>query len=133
MKATYNYAYIFIFYSLPSFALFLSFRAEINSLESSLSTLRDKYQHDLDAAPSGAVSVLPQFNINTRFTLNQDEGSYSLTIETECPLDTVVLQCDVPVDLQEVDKSLAAISYTPPDPEVLFTASLLHYFLSHLK
>ena len=59
-----------------------------------------------------------------RFTLNQDDGSYTLSIETECPLDTVVLQCDVPVDLQEVDKSMAAVSYTP-DPEVRSLNNLL--------
>ena len=66
-----------------------------------------------------------------RFTLNQDDGSYTLSIETECPLDTVVLQCDVPVDLQEVDKSMAAVSYTPPDPEVLSLSDPdLTYFIS---
>ena len=28
------------------------------------------------------------------------------------------LQSSVPVDIQEVDKSTAVISYSPPDPEV---------------
>ena len=44
----------------------LSPSAEISSLESSLSTLQDRYQDDLEAAPPGAVSALPQFSVNNR-------------------------------------------------------------------
>ena len=103
-------------------------RAEIGSIESSLSAARASYHSVLEGGPTGAISALPQFTINDRFILNQDEGLYTLSIETECPLDMVVLQCDVPVDLQEVDKSMAAVSYTPPDPEVT-TLPLPHYLL----
>ena len=39
-----------------------------------------------------AVSLHVQFEINDRFTLNQDEAWYTLAIETQMPLDTVMLQ-----------------------------------------
>lgn len=42
-------------------------------------------------------------------------------------------QSNVPLDLQEIDKSSAVVSYTPPDPEVCSTSLnflLLLYSLS---
>jgi Bardet-Biedl syndrome 7 protein len=63
------------------------------------------------------VSALPAFQVNDKFSLNQDEAWYTLSIELQCPIDMVVLQSDVPVDLQEVDKSSAVVSHSPPDPE----------------
>ena len=64
------------------------------------------------------MSALPQFPINDRFVLNQDEAWYTLSIELQVPIDTIMLQSNVPLDVQDVDKSSAVVSYTPPDTEV---------------
>ena len=78
--------------------------------------------------------------MNDRFSLNQEEAWYTLSIELQSPIDMVLLQVcrdiciyseiislvcvcvcsqsDVPVDLQEVDKTSAVVSHSPPDPEV---------------
>ena len=51
--------------------------------------------------------------------------SASITVSTssihspQVPLDMLLLQCNVPVDIQEIEKSTAVISYSPPDPKVL--------------
>ena len=67
--------------------------------------------------------------------LNQDEAWYTLSIETQVPIDTVLLQVNAiitvilllcwsllqsntPIDLQEVESSTAIVSYSPPDPDV---------------
>ena len=41
---------------------------------------------------SDALSALPQFLINDKFVLNQDEAWYTLSIELQTPIDMVVLQ-----------------------------------------
>ena len=41
---------------------------------------------------SDALSALPQFPINDKFVLNQDEAWYTLSIELQTPIDMVVLQ-----------------------------------------
>ena len=41
---------------------------------------------------SGAVSALPAFQVNDKFSLNQDEAWYTLSIELQSPIDMVVLQ-----------------------------------------
>ena len=76
-----------------------------------------------------------QFPVNDKFVLNQDEAWYTLLIETQIPIDTVLLQvtsqqsysiaivfvnvqCNAPVDIQDVERSTAIVSYSPPDPDV---------------
>ena len=76
-----------------------------------------------------------QFPVNDKFVLNQDEAWYTLLIETQVPIDTVLLQvtsqqsysiaivfinvqCNAPVDIQDVERSTAIVSYSPPDPDV---------------
>lgn len=41
---------------------------------------------------SNALSALPQFEINDKFVLNQDEAWYTLSIELQSPIDMVVMQ-----------------------------------------
>lgn len=42
----------------------------------------------------------------------------SLSLSQQMPIDTLLFQCDVPVDLQEVERSTAVMSYSPPNPKV---------------
>lgn len=39
-----------------------------------------------------------------------------LHLEISMPIDTVLLQCDVPVELLEADSNVAIVSVTPPAP-----------------
>jgi Bardet-Biedl syndrome 7 protein len=94
-------------------------REEVEGLESRVGGAKEQYQKTVTAAQRGsnALSALPQFQINDKFALNQDEAWYTLSIELQSPIDMVVLHSDVPIDLQEVDKSSAVVSHSPPDSE----------------
>ena len=41
---------------------------------------------------SKTMSALPQFLVNDKFVLNQDEAWYTLSIELQVPIDTIMLQ-----------------------------------------
>lgn len=69
-------------------------RKEISSLESKISEAKERYQHTVFSAKdsSKTMSALPQFPINDKFVLNQDEAWYTLSIELQVPIDTIMLQ-----------------------------------------
>ncbi len=69
-------------------------RQEIASLESKVSTAKERYQETIYSAKEsqGTLSALPAFDVNDKFVLNQDEAWYTLSIEIQVPLETVVLQ-----------------------------------------
>ena len=158
----------------------------MESLEARVSQAKERYQSTVYSAKDSreTLSALPQFPVNDKFVLNQDEAWYTLSIELQIPIDTVMLQVNgkcvcvgwgegkgdcrekgeergqsvaciictlyhmsppllsslslflqsnVPLDLQEVDKSSAVVSYTPPDPEVCSTSLNLLLFLYFLS
>lgn len=50
--------------------------------------------------------------------LSKTDSSYILTLEAPTPIDNVFLQSDVPVDLLDVEKNSAVVSYSQAEPEV---------------
>ena len=44
------------------------------------------------AGSGGTLASVPLLQVNDKFQLNQDEACYTLSIETEVPLDLVMLQ-----------------------------------------
>ncbi len=66
------------------------FSAEIEELQHRVLMEREKYQ--MSAASSAAVSAVPQFSMNDRFALSRDDASYTLSIEVQMAIDTVLLQ-----------------------------------------
>ncbi|CAB1325604.1 unnamed protein product [Coregonus sp. 'balchen'] len=51
---------------------------------------REKYQQTSQS--STAISAMPVFNVNDKFTLCQDDASYSLTLEVQTAIDNLLLQ-----------------------------------------
>ncbi|KAK3724948.1 hypothetical protein QZH41_017162, partial [Actinostola sp. cb2023] len=96
-------------------AKFANLREEIDLLQQQVLKEREKYQRT--AQSSSALSAIPQFAINDRFALNRDDASYTLSIEVQIPIDNVLLQSDVPIDLLDVDKNSAVVSYSACDVE----------------
>jgi len=88
---------------------------DIEYLQQTVLNERDKYQQT--ALSDTAVSAVPPFNINDRFFLSHEDASYTLSIEVQMPIDTILLQSDVPVDLLDVEKNSAVVSYSTCDPE----------------
>ncbi|KAJ3587558.1 hypothetical protein NHX12_011155 [Muraenolepis orangiensis] len=90
-------------------------RLELEQLQGRVLQGRERYQQT--AQSSTAVSAVPVFSINDKFTLCQDDASYSLTLEVQTPIDNLLLQSDVPIDLLDVDKNSAVVSFSECDSE----------------
>ncbi|XP_048390494.1 Bardet-Biedl syndrome 7 protein isoform X4 [Stegostoma tigrinum] len=93
----------------------INIRVELEQLQMKVLQEREKYQQS--AQSSAAVSAVPVFSVNDKFTLNRDDASYSLTIEVQTAIDNVLLQSDVPIDLLDVDKNSAVVSFSGCDAE----------------
>ncbi|XP_030047637.1 BBSome complex member BBS7 [Microcaecilia unicolor] len=92
-----------------------SLRSELEQLQFKVLQEREKYQQS--AQSSTAVSAVPVFSVNEKFTLNRDDASYSLILEVQTAIDNVLVQSDVPVDLLDVDKNSAVVSFSGCDSE----------------
>ena len=66
----------------------------MEGLESRVTQARERYQQTVLSAKDSreTVSALPSFPVNDRMVLNQDEAWYTLSIETQVPIETVMLQ-----------------------------------------
>lgn len=66
----------------------------MEALESRVSQAKERYQKAVYAARDSreTLSALPQFPVNDKFVLNQDEAWYTLSIELQVPIDMVMLQ-----------------------------------------
>ncbi|CAG04657.1 unnamed protein product, partial [Tetraodon nigroviridis] len=90
-------------------------RAELEQLQVRVLQGREQYQQTSQS--STALSGVPIFSINDKFTLCQDDASYSLTLEVQTAIDNLLLQSDVPIDLLDVDKNSAVVSFSECDSE----------------
>ncbi|TNN47959.1 Bardet-Biedl syndrome 7 [Liparis tanakae] len=90
-------------------------QAELEQLQVKVLQGREQYQQTSQS--STAVSAVPVFSINDKFTLSQDDASYSLTLEVQTAIDNLLLQSDVPIDLLDVDKNSAVVSFSECDSE----------------
>uniref|UniRef100_G3PWM5 Bardet-Biedl syndrome 7 protein homolog n=1 Tax=Gasterosteus aculeatus aculeatus TaxID=481459 RepID=G3PWM5_GASAC len=90
-------------------------RAELEQLQVKVLQGREQYQQTSQS--STAVSAVPVFSINDKFTLCQDDASYSLTLEVQTAIDNLLLQSDVPIDLLDVDKNSAVVSFSECNSE----------------
>ena len=80
--------------------------------------MRETYQATL--TNNDTLSQLKSFQINEKFELNRDDASYMLTIEADVPIDNVLLQCDVPIDLLDSEKNTCVLSHSDCDENVRF-------------
>lgn len=88
-------------------------------LQTHVNKERERYQsasHNSHA--TNLVSAIPKLNINDRFTLSQADASYLLSVEVQTTIDNVLLQSDVPLDILDVEKNSAVVSFSACDPEV---------------
>lgn len=74
---------------------------------------------------SKVLSQLKAFQINDKFELSKDDASYTLSIESEVPIDNVLLQCDVPIDLLDTNKNACVVSHSDCDETV---CDILFYY-----
>ena len=91
-------------------------KEEMDRLQNNVLKMRETYQQTLNNPKT--LSQLKMFQINEKFELNRDDASYTLSIEAEVPIDNVLLQCDVPIDLLDSDKNSCVLSYSDCDENV---------------
>lgn len=91
-------------------------RTEIDDLQTRVLRERDQYQAATQSAFPG-ISAVPFFSINDKMTLNRSDASYLLGLEVQTAIDNVLLQSDVPIDLLDVEKNSAVVSYSTCDTD----------------
>lgn len=77
-----------------------------------------------------ALTTIRQFHVNDRFEINRDDATYHLALESEIPIESVLLQCDVVLDILDVEKNSAVMSFSDCDPKVMQYDSWLECFVS---
>lgn len=65
-------------------------RKEIEELQRRVKTERETYQQASKA--DNAVSAVPIFDVNDKFTLNKEDASYTLCLELQMSIDNILLQ-----------------------------------------
>ncbi|XP_041358571.1 Bardet-Biedl syndrome 7 protein homolog isoform X2 [Gigantopelta aegis] len=93
----------------------MNLQQELDDLQKKVVDEREKYQQS--AFSNNAVSAVPCFNIKDKFVLNREDASYTMSLELQMPIDNVLLQSDVPIDLLDVEKNSAVVSYSHCSPE----------------
>lgn len=74
----------------PQLLISIPSRAELEELQVKVLQGREQYQQTSQS--STAVSAVPVFSINDKFTLCEDDASYSLTLEVQTAIDNLLLQ-----------------------------------------
>mmetsp|Transcript_38791 Transcript_38791/g.74315 ORF Transcript_38791/g.74315 Transcript_38791/m.74315 type:complete len:719 (+) Transcript_38791:332-2488(+) len=86
---------------------------DIEVLQARMQKEREKYSKVSD----DLIAVHSTFQVNDRFSLDPQDATYVLSIETPVPIFTVAVQSDVPVELLETESNVAILSTSPMDPE----------------
>ena len=89
----------------------------MDELQKKLATSRERYLERIKS-DDNALSSVREFRVNDRFEINRDDATYNLMIESEIPIDNVLLQCDVILDILDVEKNSAVMSFSDCDPKV---------------
>jgi Bardet-Biedl syndrome 7 protein len=88
-------------------------KLEIEKLQQKVSEKKARYQR----ISNELISQSPQFKVNQKFVLNPSDSTYILTIEVNSNLDCLILQSDIPLDVEDYDKNVSIMSKSLPDPE----------------
>eukprot|EP00906_Rhabdomonas_costata_P037409 RCo052665 len=76
----------------------------------------DKKKTEYSRVSEDHIAVSVDYKLKDKFILDAS-ATWILTIELDCPIDVVALQCDVDVELLDVDNSSAIISRTKPEKD----------------
>ncbi|KAJ4432478.1 hypothetical protein ANN_21097, partial [Periplaneta americana] len=90
-------------------------RFEIDEIEQKVNREREKYQAATQEKIDG-LSAIPFISINDKMTLCREDASYSLTLEVQTAIDNILIQSDVPIDLLDVERNSAVVSYSACEP-----------------
>ncbi|VDK82988.1 unnamed protein product [Litomosoides sigmodontis] len=89
-------------------------RSEIENIQEKIGKERQRYDK-ITTATNAVPLPIPHFIIHDQFKLDKEAACYSLFIELIIPIDFILLQSDVTIELPDVEGNAAIISITPPD------------------
>nr|CDP96655.1 BMA-OSM-12 [Brugia malayi] len=89
-------------------------RNEIENLQQKIDKEQQRY-NEITVGKDAVSVVIPNFIIHDQFKLDKETICYSLIIELTIPIDFVLLQSDITIELLDVEKNAAVVSITPPD------------------
>lgn len=115
------------------------FRTELEELELKVREERERYEESTHGNPNSLTMIQP-FSINDRFVLDRETSCYLLAIELVIPIEYVVLQVcelcltnlnnkkniqsDADVELMDIARSTAVVSFTKPPQDGVSHLSL---------
>ncbi|XP_018568735.1 Bardet-Biedl syndrome 7 protein homolog [Anoplophora glabripennis] len=86
-------------------------KTEIGELKEKILKEREKYQTSTQSF-FDELSAIPLLSIKDSFVLEKATSTYNLSIEVPTPIDNILLQCNTNVDLLDVEKNSAVVSYS---------------------
>ncbi|XP_070507976.1 BBSome complex member BBS7-like [Chironomus tepperi] len=89
-------------------------KAEIDYIEQAVLKEREKYKISTQALSSG-LSAIPVMTVNDTISLSADDATYILSIELPSPIENILVQSDIPLDILDVDSNTAVISRSECD------------------
>lgn len=98
-------------------------KVAIQELEMKLEKEKNKYLELTESRKesSEGMSALPYFQAMDSMVL-QEDGSYILSLEMETPMDVVIVQSDIKIDVLDSEKNSAVVSFSQTEnQEVLAT------------
>ncbi|CAG0885755.1 unnamed protein product [Cyprideis torosa] len=91
-------------------------KQEIEALQIKVAKERERYQAATQSLNAG-FSAMPFFSLKDNLLLNQAEASYTLALEVQAPIDIVLLQSDIPIDILDVERNSAVVSFSKCLPD----------------
>ncbi|KAF5285041.1 hypothetical protein FQR65_LT02353 [Abscondita terminalis] len=91
-------------------------RSEIEELQLKVDKEREKYQASTQSYMD-EMSAIPLLSIKDSMVQSKEDASYILTLEVPTAIDNVLLQSNVPVDLLDVEKNSAVVSFSEAEPQ----------------
>nr|XP_022903425.1 Bardet-Biedl syndrome 7 protein homolog isoform X1 [Onthophagus taurus] len=85
-------------------------KLELEELQIKVTKEREKYQ-TATLSYLDDITVIPNCPIKDSMVLSKLGASYVLSLEVSMPIDNILLQSDVPLDLLDVEKNSAVVSY----------------------
>ncbi|KAJ8951664.1 hypothetical protein NQ318_012205 [Aromia moschata] len=86
-------------------------KAEIEELKAKIVKERERYQTSTQSF-FDEVSAIPLVSVKDTFVLDKATSAYNLAIEIPTAIDNILLQCNTKVDLLDVDRNSAVVSYS---------------------
>ncbi|GLH03727.1 uncharacterized protein GBIM_09587 [Gryllus bimaculatus] len=84
-------------------------------IEQRVNRERNRYQAATLDKTEG-MSAIPFISVNDKMMLCKEDASYLLNLEVQTAIDNVLIQSDVPVDLLDLEKNSAVVSYSACEP-----------------